>query len=137
MTAPSRLAFVDYLELEPEPHLIAQECISCNARYFDRRNACASCFGVDFHPVPVATSGTLRAFSIIAFASPGIEVPYIAGIIDCDGTSVRGNVVNCPPHPDHVVLGMPLRLTTVSLGLDAQGTEAVNFGFEPVEGATV
>ena len=28
---------VDYLVLDPEPHLRAHECTSCGARFFDRR----------------------------------------------------------------------------------------------------
>jgi len=61
-----------------------------------------------------------------------VEVPFVAGVIDCDGTSVRGNIVNCPPDPDHVHLGMAVRLTTWVVGTDAAGVEAVNYGFEPV-----
>ena len=39
--------------------------------------------------------------------------------------------MNCPPDPDHVSLGMQVRLVTVSMGTDDQGVEAVNYGFEP------
>jgi hypothetical protein len=46
---------------------------------------------------------------------------------------VRGNVVNVEPDPEHVHTGMKLRLTTVPVGVDAAGTEAVGFGFEPRE----
>ena len=128
-----RIPLVDYLVLEPEPHLIAHECTSCGARFFDRRNACASCFGMKFRDVAVATTGELRAFTIVSLAAPGIPVPFVAGVIDCDGTSVRANVVNTPPDPEHVTLGMKVRLTTVPVGTDSEGTEAVGFGFEPTE----
>ena len=50
-----QIPFVDYLALEPEPHLVANECTSCGARFFDRRNACASCFGTDFAKADVST----------------------------------------------------------------------------------
>jgi uncharacterized OB-fold protein len=125
---------VDYLVLGDNPHLVAHECTSCGARYFDRRNACAGCFGTDFRDVDVSTDGELRAFTIVSMAAPGIPVPFVAGVIDCAGTSVRANVVNTPPDPEHVTLGMKVRLTTVPLGTDSEGTEAVGFGFEPVEG---
>jgi uncharacterized OB-fold protein len=125
---------VDYLVLGDDPHLVAHECTNCGARYFDRRNACAGCFGTEFRDVDVATDGELRAFTIVSMAAPGIPVPFVAGVIDCDGTSVRANVVNTPPDPDHVTLGMKVRLTTVPVGTDSEGTEAVGFGFEPVEG---
>jgi uncharacterized OB-fold protein len=131
MSTATRVPFVDYLVLEPEPHLVAHQCTSCGARFFDRRNACASCFGTEFTTVDIATEGTVRSFSIVTFAAPGVDVPFVASIVDCDGTSVRGNVVNCPPDPDHVRLGMPVRLALVSMGTDDNGVEAVNYGFEP------
>lgn len=129
--APAHVPLVDYLMLEPEPHLVARQCTTCGARYFDRRNACASCFATEFASVGVATTGTLRSFTIVSFAAPGIAVPFVAGVIDCDGTSVRANVINTPADPDHVTLGMALRLATTSVGTDAAGTEAIGFGFEP------
>jgi uncharacterized protein len=127
-----QIPIVDYLVLtEGDPHLVANECTSCGARYFDRRNACAGCFGTDFAKVSIATDGVLRSFTIVAFAAPGVVVPFIAGVIDCDGTSVRANVINCEPDPEHVLLGMPVRLATYSMGADTNGTEAIGFGFEP------
>jgi uncharacterized protein len=122
---------VDYLVLGDPPHLVVHECTSCGAHFFDRRNACASCSGREFKEVDVATEGELRAFTIVSFAAPGIPVPFVAGVVDCDGTSVRANIINVPPDPEHITLGMKVRLATYSLGTDAQGTEAVAFGFEP------
>ena len=132
MTTATQIPFVDYLVLDDgEPHLVANECTSCGARYFDRRNACAGCFGTDFAPVKVPTTGEVRSFSIIAFAAPGVKVPFVAAVVDCDGTSVRGNIVNCPPDPEHVSLGMRVRLATFSMGTDDNGVDAINYGFEP------
>ncbi|TQM11251.1 putative OB-fold protein [Pseudonocardia kunmingensis] len=126
-----RVPLVDYLVLGDEPHLVAQECTTCGARYFDRRSACASCGLQEFHAVDIPTTGTLRSFTIVHSAAAGVQVPFVAGIVDCDGTSVKGNVVNTPPDPEHVNLGMPVRLTTMSIGVDAAGVEAVGYGFEP------
>lgn len=128
-----RLALVDYLELDPEPHLVANECTGCGARYFDRRSGCANCSGREFHKVRVADSGTLRTFTIVSFAAEGVPVPFVAGVVDCDGTSVRGNIVNVPPDPEHVKTGMKVRLTTVPVGVDESGVQAVGYGFEPAE----
>ncbi len=130
--AATRVPIVDYLVLDDgEPHLVAHECIACGARFFDRRNACANCFSTEFRQEAIATEGELRTFTIVAHAAPGIEVPFVAGVIDCDGTSVRGNLRNVEPDADHVRLGMPVRLTTYSLGEDDHGVEAIGFGFEP------
>ena len=74
------IPFVDYLALEPEPHLVANECTNCGARFFDRRNACAGCGGTAFDPVAVDTDGVLTAFTIVSFAAPGVPVPFVAGV---------------------------------------------------------
>ena len=127
----TRIPLVDYLALEPAPHLVAQECTNCGARYFDHRDACAGCFEADFSPVDVATSGEVTAFAIVAYAPPGVEAPFVAAVIDCDGTPVRGNLRDVAPDPEHVTLGMKVALTTYSLGTDSAGTEAIGFGFAP------
>jgi uncharacterized OB-fold protein len=127
-----QVPLVGYLKLQPEPHLEASECAQCGARFFDRRNACASCSGTEFKPVAIATSGEVRAFTIVSLAAPGIPVPFVASVIDCDGTSVRGNIINTEPDPEHVTLGMKVKLATYVVGQDDQGVEAVGFGFEPV-----
>lgn len=130
----SRIPLVDYLVLGDDPHLMAKECVSCGARFFDRRNACAGCSGTEFRSVRVPSEGEVRAFTIVAHAAPGIPVPFVAAVVDCAGTTVRGNLVNVEPDPEHVHLGMKVRLTTVPVGVDAAGTEAIGFGFEPLEG---
>lgn len=130
-----QVPLVDYLVLGDRPHLVANECKSCGARFFDRRNACAACGKAEgFEHVDLSTEGELRAFTIVAYAAPGVPVPFVAGVVDCDGTSVRGNVINTAPDPDHVRTGMKVRLATYVVGTDDEGTEAIGFGFEPVEG---
>ena len=129
-----QIPLVDYLELGDDPHLVANECTACGARFFDRRNACASCEGTEFKKVAIPTSGEVRAFTIVTFAAPGITVPYVAAVVDCDGTSVKANLINVPPDPEHVTLGMKVRLATEVIGTDDNGTEAIGFGFEPLGG---
>ena len=51
-----------------------------------------------------------------------------------DGTSVRANLGNVDPDPEHVSLGMKVRLATMPIGTDENGTEAIGFGFEPLGG---
>jgi uncharacterized OB-fold protein len=133
---PEQIPLVDYLVLGDEPHLVANECTSCGARFFGRRNGCAKCFGEEFRQVDVATEGELQAYTIVAFAAPGVPVPFVAGVIDCGGTSVRGNVINTEPDPEHVALGMKVKLATYVVGADDEGTEAIGFGFEPIGGGT-
>jgi len=132
----TRVPIVDYLVLDPEPHLRAHECVSCQARYFGRRNACANCSGTEFADADVPVQGVLRTFTIVSYAPPPATVPFVAAIIDCGGTSVQGKLLNITPAPENVVLGMPLRLATYSLGEDASGVEAIGYGFEPADGET-
>ncbi len=80
----------------------------------------------------ISREGELRTFTIVAFAAPGIPVPFVSAVVDCQGTSVRANLVNVPADPEHVKLGMKVRLATFPIGSDSEGTEAINFGFEPI-----
>jgi uncharacterized OB-fold protein len=128
-----QIPLVDYLVLDEEPHLVANECRSCGARYFDRRNACAACGATGFDKAPIGTEGEVRAFTIVSMAAPGVPVPFVASVVDCSGTSVRANVINTPPDPDHVRVGMKVRLATYVVGTDDDGTQAIGFGFEPME----
>ena len=129
---PAQIPLVDYLVLGDQPHLTAHECTSCGARYFDRRNACANCSGTEFTAVDIATDGEVKAFTIVTFAAPGVKVPFVSSIVDFDGTSARGNIINVEPDPEHISLGMKVKLATYSLGTDDNGIEAIGFGFEPI-----
>lgn len=129
-----QIPLVDFLVLGDAPHLVAMECRNCGARYFDRRNGCAACPGVVFKRVAITDQGEVVSFTIVHHAAPGVSVPYVAAVIDCAGTRVRGNIVNTPADPEHVELGMKVRLTTYVVATDSTGTEAIGFGFEPVGG---
>ncbi len=126
-----QIPLVDYLVLGADPHLVANQCTACGARFFDRRNACAACGATAFEKVDVPTTGEVRSFTIVSFAAPGVPVPFVAAVVDCEGTSVQANLINVPADPDHVTLGMKVQLATEAIGTDANGTEAVGFGFEP------
>ena len=131
---PAQIPLVAYLSLGEHPHLLARQCRQCGARFFDRRNACASCGGqAGFEDVGLPGEGVLRTFTIVNVAAPGVPVPYAAGVIDLAGTSVRANLVNVEPDSQRLRPGMRVRLSTFSMGADANGVEAVGFGFEPAE----
>lgn len=130
MTA-TQVPIVDYLVLGDDTHLVANECTSCGARFFDRRNACASCFGTEFKKVRIDNDGIVRSFTIVTFAPPGVPVPFVAAVVGCGGTSVKANIINCDPTPERVSLGMKVRLATYEMGADDNGTIAIGFGYEP------
>ena len=132
----THVPIVDYLVLEPEPHLRAHECTACGARFFVRRNACASCSGTTFTDVDLPTEGTVSAYTIVTFAAPGVDVPFVAAVLDCGGTTVQANLIDVTPSPEHVHLGQEVRLATYPLGPDSAGAEGVGFGFTPIDGGS-
>jgi uncharacterized protein len=129
---PRQVPYVGYLVLGEDPYLVASECSSCGALFFDRRNACANCGGRQFGERQLAGEGVVRAFTIVHRASPGVKVPYVSGIVDLDGGGVvKANIVGIDPEPGSVELGMKVRLTTFPIGTDPEGTEAIAFGYQP------
>ena len=130
-----QIPIVDYLAIDDgAPHLVAWEAVDSGALYFDRRNADAKAGGTDFKRRKLATTGKLRSFTIVHRTVPGVPAPYVSALVDLDGGgSVKGNLQNIPPDPEHVKLGMPVRMTTFVAGTDDDGTEAIAFAFEPSE----
>ncbi len=128
-----QVPIVEYLVLDDgAPHLVAWESVDSGALDFDRRNADAKSGGTGFRRKKLATTGKLRSFSIVHRTVPGVPAPYVSALVDLDGGgSVKGNLVNIEPDPEHVKLGMAVRMTTFGAGTDDDGTEAVAFAFEP------
>jgi len=132
----ARLPMVDYLVLDDgDPHIVANICQSCGAEYLDRRNACARCGAREFGRQRLANEGVVRTFSIVHRAAKGVPAPYVSAVVDLDGGGrVKSNIVGTEPDPEHVKLGMKVRLTTYVAATDDRGTEAVAFGYEPIAG---
>jgi uncharacterized OB-fold protein len=128
-----QVPIVDYLVVDDgAPYLVANRCDNCDALYFDRRNACAKCSGRSFSRQRLADDGTVRSFTIVHRAAPGVPTPYVSAIVDLTGGGVvKANLLNVEPSPDQVQFGMKVRLTTTVAGVDDEGTEAVQFGYEP------
>jgi uncharacterized OB-fold protein len=129
-----RIPAVDYLVLEPEPHLVARFCTSCGAEYFDRRNACARCFHSEFEQRSLATEGTITAFTIVHRAAPGLPAPYTSVVVDLDGGgSIKANLLGCTD-PAAIIGSTKVRLTTFVAGKDDDDVEAIAFAFEQIGG---
>jgi uncharacterized OB-fold protein len=129
----TQIPLVSYLALDNgSPHLIANTCDQCGARFFDRRNACARCGARAFTSTALATTGKVTSFTIVQRAAPGVKVPFVSAVVELDdGASVQANIVDTEPDPEHVALGMPVKLTTFVAGIDDNGTEAIAFAFAP------
>ena len=130
-----QIPLVDYLELGDDPHLVANECTSCGARFFDRRNACAACEATEFKKV-ARSPRPARCGRSPSSRSPrrGSPCPTWPPSSTARAPACRANLINVTPDPEHVTLGMKVRLATEVIGTDDNGTEAVGFGFEPLGG---
>jgi uncharacterized OB-fold protein len=131
-----RVSVVDYLVLDDgEPYLVATACQGCGATYFERHNACGRCFGTIFERRRMANTGTVRSFTIVHRAGPGVAVPFVSAIVELDGGGVvKANIRDVEPEPGELRLGMPVAMTTFVAGADDDGTEAVAFGYSPAQG---
>jgi len=128
----AQIPVVGYLRVEPVPHLVAQRCVACGALFLDRRNGCGRCGAEDFEDHRLATTGTLRSYTVVHRSGPSVPVPYISVVVDLDGGGcVMGNLAGVRPDPAQLMPGQRLRLTTAGAGTDDAGTEAVAFRFEP------
>lgn len=130
-----QIPIVDYLVLDDgPPHLVANESTESGALYFDRRNADAKSGKAGFRRRALERTGTVRTFTIVHRAAPGVQTPYASVVVDLDGGGVvKGNLLGTEPDPEHVRTGLRVRLTTYVAGVDDEGTEAVAFAFEPAE----
>jgi uncharacterized OB-fold protein len=131
MTA--RIPIVDYLVIDDgEPHLVAHDAVASGALTFTRRNADPVSGEPGFVTRRLATTGTVRAFTVVHRDAPGVEVPYASVVVALDGGGVvRGRLVGTSRHPRNVASVDRVRLTTFVAGVDDQGTEAIAYAFEP------
>lgn len=130
----AQVPLVSYLVLDNgDPHLQAHACKACGALSLERRNACPKCGSADgFVEQRLENRGVVTSFTIVQRAAPGVKAPFVSATVKLDnGGVVTANVVDTEPDPDHVSLGMVVKLTTFVVGTDDNGTEAVAFGFAP------
>jgi uncharacterized protein len=130
----NQISMVEYLVVDDgEPHLVANVCTECGATYWDRRNACAKCGKASFEKQKQSNDGELVSFSIVHRAAPNVPTPYVSAVVHLNGGgAVKANLVDVEPSPEHVKLGMKVRLKTFVAGTDDDGTEAVAFGYTPI-----
>lgn len=135
-TDSSPRPIVPYLQLEPEPRLIARKC-SCGALFLDaRRIACSKCGGTQLQQVPLSTKGKVYVFSVVYQSFPGIKTPYVTAIIDLpEGVSVRTNLTDVSPEDiqtnPHKYFDMPVEMVTEVVSKDREGHDVVAFSFRP------
>jgi uncharacterized OB-fold protein len=121
-----QVPLVEYLVLGDQPHLRAHSCTACGALFFDRRNACARCSNQEFTWKDLATTGKIRAYTVIGRT----KQPFTSIVVDLDGGgSVKANLLNTTDAAE-VAANLDVELDTFLIGTDDDGTEAVGFGFK-------
>ncbi|MDX6231815.1 MAG: uncharacterized protein QOH68_783 [Nocardioidaceae bacterium] len=128
----SQIPAVDYLVLEDEPHLVANECVACGALYLDRRNACAKCSERVFERRELANEGEVVAFTIVHRAAKGLDAPYTSVVVELDRGGVVKTNLRGVTDPAKIQPRLRVRLVTFPVGKDDEDTTAVAFAYEPI-----
>lgn len=134
--ARGALPVVPYLKIpdEGEPYLEGQRCKECGAVFLGERPACTRCGARDpFEAVRLSDRGELYVYTIIHRSFPGVDTPFVSAVVDLEGGgSVKGNLVDVEPDPEHVRIGMPVELVyRVAPRKDAEGNEYLAYYFRP------
>lgn len=109
------------------------QCGACGAKFLGERLACGKCGETEkLNEVKYGDSGELYVFAVVHQASPGVETPFVAGIIDLDdGVSVRANVYGLDAEkPDHSWFGKRVKMYSEVTGQDREGNDVVAVKFK-------
>jgi uncharacterized OB-fold protein len=116
-------------------YIAGVKCKSCGAAFLGTRRVCGKCSAVDeLEELRFSDHGTLRAFTIVFQTAPGIDVPFIAAIVDLpEGAAVRCNIGGVEPEGEKVaaLLGKKLEMYTETVRTDQEGNDVVAFKFRP------
>ena len=99
-----------------EGRLLASKCTSCGTFLLPPQPRCFNCQATTFEWEELPGTGTIYSYTVVRHPlSPalGEVVPYVAAVIDLDGTQGAGarllaNVVDCDP--EAVVVGDKVRV---------------------------
>jgi uncharacterized OB-fold protein len=133
---------VPHLRLPEAPgekaYIAGVKCRSCGAAFLGTRMVCGKCSAVeDFDELRFSDHGTLRAFTIVYQTAPGIDVPFIAAVIELpEGAAVKCNLGGVEPDGEKVaaLLGKRLEMYTETVRTDQEGNDVVAFKFRPAAG---
>jgi uncharacterized protein len=98
-----------------KPYLVGYRCAQCGATYVGSgRVGCSKCTATEpLSEVRLSDRGSLYVYSIVHQSVPGVQVPYVAAIVDLpDGVSVRCNIIDIEPDPAKIQFGMPVEMVT-------------------------
>jgi uncharacterized OB-fold protein len=117
-----------------EPYLEGHKCGACGAIFLGERDTCSKCGKRGaLEAKKLSNRGELYVYSIVFRSFPGIEVPYVSAIVDLEGGgTVKGNLINVPPDPAKIKMGMPVDVVyRVAPRKDREGNEYLTYYFQP------
>jgi uncharacterized protein len=100
------------LDAEGNHYLRGSRCEACQAVFLGEREHCGRCGArSQMKSLALAGRGHLYNYTIVHRSYPGIKVPFISAIVDLEGGgTVKGNLLEVEPDPQHVHFGMPVRM---------------------------
>jgi uncharacterized OB-fold protein len=111
-----------------EAYLWGIQCGACGAKFLGERLACGKCGATEgLKEVKYGTDGEIYVFAVVHQSMPGVEVPFVAGIIDLDdGISVRANIYGLDAtKPDASWLGKRVKQFSEVVSKDREGNDVV------------
>jgi uncharacterized OB-fold protein len=129
------LPFIKIPENYPdkEAYLWGIQCGACGAKFLGERIACGKCGATDkLQEVEFGPDGELYVFAVVHQSMPGVEVPFVAGIVDLDdGVSVRANIYGLDPlKPDPSWFGKRVKMYSEVVSQDREGNDVVAARFK-------
>jgi uncharacterized OB-fold protein len=121
---------------EEEPYLWGIKCKACGSVFLGARQACGKCGDTGpFEEVRLSDEGEIYVFSVVHQTVPGLEAPYVAGIIDLpEGVSVRANVYGLDPEkPSPDWFGKKVKMFSEKIRSDREGNDVIAVKFKVIE----
>lgn len=122
------------------PRLVGAQCSTCETTTFPAPSGCPRCTSTTLERVLLPTTGRLWTWTVQGFRpkapyrGPEPFEPYGVGYVEFPGQCiVEGRLTTTDL--DQLVIGRPMRLTTVVFAVDDDGTDLTTFAFEPSEEA--
>jgi len=110
-----------------EGKLIGSRCKKCGYIAAPQRQICPKCHSDQMELIEFSGKGKLAAFTVIyvpptAMQQAGYDGknPYCVGVVTLEeGPRVNGQILGLDlSHPEEIQIGTPLKMTTVSRGLE-------------------
>jgi len=118
---------------EEEAYFWGMKCGACGSKFLGERIACGKCGETEkLEEVRYGRDGALYVFAVVHQSIPGVEVPFVAGIIDLDdGVSVRANVYGLDANnPDASWFGKRVKMYSEVTSQDREGNDVVAAKFK-------